>query len=165
MASPVEAGFIIDLSDDLPDEVHQVLAYMIGQGLPGIEPPRLDHPLFNRNKSEGYQLDWADIISHPREDDEEMLREVCGTVLVDNQLAFRGVMHDDIFGNVWFELMDWLSSISSSVGLVGYCVIEDTVQLISFESEGICNLECDDYEEFEDLQTQIVIMVQEYCED
>jgi hypothetical protein len=75
-------------------------------------------------------------------------------------------MHDDLFGNVWFELMEWLSSISSSSGLVGYYrMFEDEVNLISFNSEEVCIADCEDYSEFEDLQSQIIVMIQEYCED
>jgi hypothetical protein len=164
MSEPVEAGFIIDLNDDLSDEVHQILTYMIGRGTSGIELSGLDHPLFH---IEGYKLDWGHIVSGPREDDEDMLGEPCGTVLADNRLAFRGLMHDDLFGNVWFELMEWLSSISSSGGLVGYyrMFLEDEVNLISFESEEVCIVECEDHSEFEDLKSQIIVMIQEYCED
>jgi hypothetical protein len=65
MSEPVEAGFIIDLNDDLSDEVHQILTYMIGRGTSGIELSGLDHPLSHgsRKKAKEYKI----VECRPRE--------------------------------------------------------------------------------------------------
>jgi hypothetical protein len=156
MSDLYEAGFIIDLEDNLSEEIHQTLLYMIGQGAIGLEPSGFEHPLFH---DECYKTDWRDIISSPREEDEEMIGGVCGSTLVDNRLVFRGLMHDDPFWNVWTVLIEWLLSISNSSGVIGYyrnLDEDDNVTLISFESDGVCFVEGDNYDEFEELQEQII---------
>jgi hypothetical protein len=165
MSDLYEAGFIINLEDNLSEEIHQTLSYMIGRGAPGIEPSGFDHPLFD---VEGYKTEWRHIISSPREDDEEMIGGGCGSVLVDNRLAFRGLMRDDPFWNVWTVLLEWLLSISNSSGVIGFyrnLDEDDEVTLISFESQGVCFVEGDNYSEFEELQGQIIEMIESDCED
>ncbi len=160
MSDLYEAGFIIDLGDDLSEEIQQTLNYMIGRGAPSVEPQGFEHPLFH---VEGYETEWGSIISSPREDDEEMLGAGCGSILIDNRLAFRGLLHDDPFWNVWHELMDWLSSISYPSGLIGYyrnLYEEDDITLISFESAGVSQDDLVNYSDFEDLQEQIIEMIE-----
>jgi hypothetical protein len=157
MSDLYEAGFIIDLGDDLSEEIHQILTCMIAQSIPGVEVSGLDHPFFH---VEGYERDWGYLIENPRDNDEEMLGEFCGSVLIENRLAFRGLIHDDPFWNMWDLFVDWLSSISFPSGLIGYYrnIFNDSdeVTLILFEPEGVCSHECEDYSEFEELQSQIV---------
>jgi hypothetical protein len=155
MSDLYELGFTLELKQDLPREVQETLTYMIRSGAVSVEPPLLDHPFFH---IEGFTTEWTYLIANPRDDDEEMLGEGCGSVLTDRQLTFRGSVHEDPFWNTWYEFIDWLSSISSSTGLIGYyCNINNDlgVTLVSFQAEGIRESACDDYSEFEGLQNQI----------
>lgn len=156
MSDLYELGFTLELKQDLSQEAKETLAYMTRSGDIGTEPPSLNHPFFH---IEQFTTEWTYLIANPRDDDEEMLGEGCGSVLTDNQLTFRGLIHEDPFWNTWEQFTDWLLSISSSTGVIGYyrnINNGDQITLVSFQAEGICELKCEDYSEFEDLQSQIV---------
>jgi hypothetical protein len=151
-----ELGFTLELKPDLSQEVIDTLLYMTRSGGVSAEAPRLEHPFFH---IQGFSTEWTYLISNPREDDEEILGGACGSIFTNNHLKFRGLIHEDPFWNTWEQFKDWLSSISSTTGLIGYyrnINYDDQVILVSFQSEGVCEIDCDDPSELEELQNQII---------
>jgi hypothetical protein len=150
-----ELGFTIELKQNLSQEVQETLTYMTRSGGVSDKQPLLKHPFF---QIEGFTTEWTYLISNPR-DDEEILEKICGSVFADNQLTFRGVINDDPFWNTWSEFSDWLFSISSSTGLIGYyrnIIDDEPTTLVAFQPQGVCELKCEKYSEFEELQNLII---------
>ncbi|MGP1382999.1 MAG: hypothetical protein ACTS2F_05520 [Thainema sp.] len=156
MSDLYELGFTLELKQDLPQEVQETLIYMTRSGSVSDEPPLLDHPFFH---IEGFTTEWTYLISNLRVYNEEIIGAPCGSVFADNRVTFRGVIHEDPFWNTWLEFPDWLFSISSSSGLIGYyqnTIYDEPITLVSFQPEGVVASECENYSEFEDLQNLII---------
>lgn len=156
MSDLYELAFTLQLKRDLSQETRGILRYMTRSVGVSNKPPTLDHPFFH---VEGFKTEWTYLIANPRNDDEEMLEGECGSALTDEQLTFRGLIHEDPFWNTWEHFSNWLLSISSSTGLIGYyrnIQYDDHITLIVFEAERVCDLPCQDYSEFEDLQIEII---------
>ena len=155
MSDLYEIGFMLELRDNLPDEVHETLAYMTRTGDASIEPSPLSHPFF---QVQGYETIWMEVMANSRDFDEEMLGKSCGSVLIDDLLAFRVLCHEDPFWNTWTEFLDWLSFISFPTGLVGYYrnTYNDQITSIEFEGQDISVLEWENCSEYEELKNDII---------
>jgi hypothetical protein len=123
-----EVGMLVTLRDDLPEEVHKVLDYVIaGKESDGLELPASDGALFPlRNVP---RKEWAYLINDPRAYPEDQKLGVgYGVISKAGQLVFRGIIRENSFWNIWQKFANWLFSITYSGGLVGYyCILDDSI--------------------------------------
>jgi hypothetical protein len=161
MSDVYEVGFLIDLRDDLPDEVNELLIYLAAEA----ESKVLNAEILERCsfQSENYSpdvlLEELDYLLEASDDNEELLGTGTGSVLtLDGRLAFRGIVHEDSWHGLWRDFLDWLSTVSFSSGVVGYCqrYREERIRLIAFEMDGVHRIGCEDRSEFEALQSEII---------
>jgi hypothetical protein len=165
MSDVYEVGFLLDLRDDLPDAVHELLVWMVAKEeyKKKLDVDILEHCSFQSEYYLPYSpeelLEELGSLIEDDEDIEQLLGEGTGSDLtLDGRLIFRGIVHEDSFHNIWMDFLNWLSSISFSSGVVGYYRIygEQEIRLITFEIDCIHWISCEDYSEFEALHNEII---------
>lgn len=119
--------------------------------------PLLNHPLFSepvRSKvdlSSGRTIRclpaWSTIFRNKQHEGEQYRSGKFGSLFRDLKLVVRHLTRDDIFDNTWWQLRDWLPSISTPIGLVGYyqldCEVEETT-LVYFRNGRVFEQPADD---------------------
>lgn len=129
-----EFGFRLTLKANLSPEVSDTLEYMTRSSSLNSEQFKtsLQHPLFEQVDGDEYLPGWSWMISNQLWGNEPGFREIdfstapLGSQFSNNSLTVRRVIEDDTFFDCWSPLAEWLSSISSSKGLIGYsCSIDD----------------------------------------
>ncbi len=137
-----EFGFRLNLNADLAQEVSDTLEYMTRSSNSNLEQFKttLQHPLFEQVDGGEYLPGWSWMISNQLWGNEPGCRESdfsekpLGSRLSNGRLTVRRVIEDDTFFDSWYPLAEWLGSISSSTGLIGYsCSIDDEEAKEDFE--------------------------------
>lgn len=123
-----EFGFRLTLNTNLSKEISDTLEYMTRSSSTNSEhfQTNLQSPLFTQDDGADYIPGWSWIISNQLWEGEPGFGEInfsersLGSRFLNGRLTVRRVIEDDTFFDCWYPLAEWLSSISSSTGLIGY---------------------------------------------
>jgi hypothetical protein len=152
MSTCYEFTFNCRIKPDVSPQVIETLQYMTraeGDDTPFETTLRDDLFVYHYDKEEAMESDldpdedfisssdWKHIISNDTVNGEEMLSGSFGSEFRNYHLKVRKFVGDDDFFNNFPQLIDWLLSISESIGVVGsYCELrnmtEGEPQLIYF---------------------------------
>ena len=113
MSSCYEFVLACQINENISEEVLDTLKYMTSSGIDEFEPT-IEHPLFTEGNV------WRTIISKGDREGEQYISGVFGVIFENYNLSIRRLLHEDEFLNDWIFLGDWLASISSTYGFVGY---------------------------------------------
>lgn len=138
-------ALILDLQTGLSHEDHETLMYMTRSKSYEFQTS-LDDSFFTAC-DEGFDDEWRRIIANNQhrmgeESFSETYGQIYRSVFLNNQLCFRILIDDDTYYNTWWAFSDWLFSISTDKGLVGYLLdVLDLTRtepdLIYFEKAGM----------------------------
>jgi len=106
------------ISENTSSQVVDTLKYMtMTSSSKGyrFDAPAINYPLFTEKGSE-----WRTVIANDPREGEQILPGLFGVHFENYNLSIRRLLRDDEFLNTWIYLGDWLASISSTSGLVGY---------------------------------------------
>lgn len=138
MGTAYEIALKLDLQPELQAPDLETLRYMTRSQAYDFETC-LDDPFFTECDP-GFDQEWRNIIANSSEPcGEEFFTQISRSVFFDRQLCFRILIDDDTYCNTWWEFSDWLWSISTNEGLVGYCLDVTCMEadLIYFEKHGV----------------------------
>ncbi|KAM3099323.1 hypothetical protein ACKFKG_03430 [Phormidesmis sp. 146-35] len=141
-------ALILDLQPQLLHEDLETLMYMTRSESYDFQTS-LDDSFFTAC-DQGFDDEWRRIIANNQhrmgeESFSETYNQTRRSVFLNNQLCFRILIDDDTYDNTWWAFSEWLFSISTSEGLVGYLLdVLDLTRtepdLIYFEKAGMTTM-------------------------
>lgn len=138
MSGVLEIALILNLQPELTSKEIATLTYMTRSEDYNF-PTSLSHPFFSNPEDDSDDIwseFWRFIIANNHQHwGEEHFSQIRRSMFLTNQLCFRILISDDNFWYYWGAFSDWLFSISTDIGLVGYVLepVYKEYDLIYFE--------------------------------
>ena len=128
MSDFYEVALLFAVKPDTPQEATDTLQYMVygrdSNFVSSLSNPLFSEPTCTVTLPSGVTMrvipSWRGFFADGHSQFEEYLPGSFGSSFVEHTLAVRQIIHEDAFFNVWYEISDWLTSISATTGLVGY---------------------------------------------
>ncbi|MBL1179354.1 hypothetical protein [Pantanalinema sp. GBBB05] len=151
MSGVLEIALILNLQSELTSEEIATLTYMTRSEDYSF-PTLLSHPFFSNLEDDSGEI-WSEfwrfiIANNRRVCGEKYLSQVRRSIFLMDQLCFRILIADDNFWYYWEPFSDWLFSISTDIGVVGYVLahphkeydliyFEENEIVLRFEKQGV----------------------------